>query len=286
MKQKSSRLIKLTSRSSIMEPPRFRSDRGAWTNTEREESQLARKEAVIHAVAWAYHQSEMVLLRSYITICITLFYAKIQRQGEYLNNLTDNAVYDAMRFANESEVASRLHAQQPSALLSTYPGYHGKTFIHRHSKHVRGNSSLGLSSLAHVKRVSITAIKRVHQDGDRSRSNSNTMSGSWTMHGNGLVQELPATGDTVPKQPLTNSGTVWDATSPQANLLMKVIEELEARKASTVSVTTVRRQDRVSRYSSGSDSPVPRDIVYLSTCIRVRSHEVSGASRSSLPNVT
>ncbi|GMF46810.1 unnamed protein product [Phytophthora fragariaefolia] len=568
MKQKSSRLIKLTSRSSIMEPPRFRSDRGAWTNTEREESQLARKEAVIHAVAWAYHQSEMVLLRSYITICITLFYdeivhvsqssscplhvnvqqsdmvavvptsactepqdsslrrvytrsvtasqwvpslftripgqytvskldsferftlqtshrevvgillftpapsllvnlllesipladpstgfrrsiafqtrhfaasviqtvfpalvkkdcvpdfpvgswkataafgviqgviaistnavislstglypvpfahfipllpmgvvgtllcyrrqawgpelpdfrirssqvdyrlgmetlpifvypvftalfmslppqeqlwlslllpviklvlrhwlwlvskddgdlvgvitccaghlyhtlftdvilqnaksvetlavvvlfnigqmllncryvlkdafalekAKIQLQGEYLYNLTDNAVYNAMLFANESEVASRLHAQQPSALLSTYPGYHGKTFIHRHSKHVRGNSSLGLSSLAHVKRVSITAIKRVHQDGDRSRSNSNTMSGSWTMHGNGLVQVLPATGDTIPKQPLTNSGTVWDATSPQANLLMKVIEELEARKAST-----------------------------------------------------
>ncbi|KAE8964866.1 hypothetical protein PF011_g28510 [Phytophthora fragariae] len=74
--------------------------------------------------------------------------AKQQLQGEYLKNLTDNAAYNAMRFANESDVADKLHAQQPSALLSTYPGYHRKAFVHRHSKRVRGSALLSSPSFS------------------------------------------------------------------------------------------------------------------------------------------
>uniref|UniRef100_H3HDT0 Uncharacterized protein n=1 Tax=Phytophthora ramorum TaxID=164328 RepID=H3HDT0_PHYRM len=74
-RQTSDQVIRLKARPSFVRPPRSHSDPSAWANAEREEGRLARQEAVIHEVASAFHQTEMILLRSYITICMTLFYA-------------------------------------------------------------------------------------------------------------------------------------------------------------------------------------------------------------------
>jgi len=76
MRQGSDRVIRLKSQSSFVRPPRSNSDPSAWANAEKEEGQLARQEAVIHEVASAFHQTEMILLRSYITISMTLFFGK------------------------------------------------------------------------------------------------------------------------------------------------------------------------------------------------------------------
>ncbi|KAH7491151.1 uncharacterized protein KRP23_77 [Phytophthora ramorum] len=73
-RQTSDQVIRLKARPSFVRPPRSHSDPSAWANAEREEGRLARQEAVIHEVASAFHQTEMILLRSYITICMTLFY--------------------------------------------------------------------------------------------------------------------------------------------------------------------------------------------------------------------
>lgn len=175
-------------------------------------------------------------------------HVKQQLTGEYLDSLTENTAYNAMRFANESDVAAKLHAHQPSALLSTYPGYHGKAFVHRHSKRVRGSSSLSLPSLAHVKRLSITSLKRIQQDGGRSRSDSKTLSGSWSIQGSGLVQVLPASDNNTSSQRHTIS---LDASSPQNQLLVQFIDTLESTNVpSSEPQSTIAREVYVQRVAS------------------------------------
>ncbi|KAG7379574.1 Basement membrane-specific heparan sulfate proteoglycan core protein [Phytophthora pseudosyringae] len=66
--------------------PRSCSDPSAWTNAEKEEGRLARHEAVIHKVASALHQTEMILLRSYVTVCMTLFYVIYLQAVFHLSN--------------------------------------------------------------------------------------------------------------------------------------------------------------------------------------------------------
>ncbi|OWZ18694.1 hypothetical protein PHMEG_0007173 [Phytophthora megakarya] len=73
-RQSSDRIIRLKSDSSFVRAPRSHSDPSAWANAGKEEGRLARQEAFIHEVASALYQTEMILLRSYITICMTLFY--------------------------------------------------------------------------------------------------------------------------------------------------------------------------------------------------------------------
>ncbi|KAG6616527.1 uncharacterized protein IUM83_12958 [Phytophthora cinnamomi] len=98
LRQKSEHVIHLKSRSFI-KLPRSKSDPSAW---EREEGRLARQEAVIHAVASALHQSEMILLRSYITISMTLFYVVYLqavfrlKNREYFATLVYLTTFDAL----------------------------------------------------------------------------------------------------------------------------------------------------------------------------------------------
>ncbi|ETK96992.1 hypothetical protein L915_00405 [Phytophthora nicotianae] len=70
----SGQVIQLKSRSCSLSSPRSHSEPSTWTNAEKEEARLVRHESVIHKVASAIHQSELILLRSYVTICMTLFY--------------------------------------------------------------------------------------------------------------------------------------------------------------------------------------------------------------------
>ncbi|KAL3659368.1 hypothetical protein V7S43_015639 [Phytophthora oleae] len=86
VRQSSDQVIRLKSRSSFARPPRSRSDPSAWTNAEREEAVLGRQEAVIHEVASALHQTEVILLRSYITICMTVLYVVYVQVVFHLSN--------------------------------------------------------------------------------------------------------------------------------------------------------------------------------------------------------
>ncbi|POM74922.1 Hypothetical protein PHPALM_8042 [Phytophthora palmivora] len=73
-RQASDRITRLTSYPSSVKTPRSHSVPSTWANAEREEGPLAKQESVIHEVASALYQTEMILLRSYVTICMTVFY--------------------------------------------------------------------------------------------------------------------------------------------------------------------------------------------------------------------
>ncbi|KAG2760653.1 hypothetical protein PC129_g16315 [Phytophthora cactorum] len=85
-RQMPDQVIQLKPRSSLSKSPRSHSDPSVWANAEKEEGRLARHEAVIHQVASALHQSELILLRSYVTICMTLFYVIYLQVVFRLNN--------------------------------------------------------------------------------------------------------------------------------------------------------------------------------------------------------
>ncbi|KAG1697469.1 hypothetical protein DVH05_016341 [Phytophthora capsici] len=85
VRQSSDQPIRLKSLSSIAQP-RSLSDPSPWTNAEREEAVLGRQEAVIHEIASALHQTEVILLRSYITICMTVFYVVYIQVVFHLSN--------------------------------------------------------------------------------------------------------------------------------------------------------------------------------------------------------
>ncbi|KAE8985258.1 hypothetical protein PR003_g23664 [Phytophthora rubi] len=197
------------------------------------------------AVVVLFNVGQMLLNCRYIMKdASALEIAKQQLQGEYLKNLTDNVAYNAMRFANESDVADKLHAQQPTALLSTYPGYHRKAFVHRHSKRVRGSALLSSPSLAHVKRLSVTSLRRMHQDAGRRGSNSTTMSSSWSKQGSALVQVLPVSGN-------QRRSISLDDFSSHAHLLQQLMGALELSKVSSIeSHSTITREVYVQRVVS------------------------------------
>jgi hypothetical protein len=148
-------------------------------------------------------------------------------EASHVETLTSNSVCNALLFGNNHEIAANLHAKKPSALLSTYPGYHGKAFVHRHSKRVRGSSSLSLPSLAHVKRMSVSAVKRVEQNADNSKSTTKTTSSSWSIPGNNrFVQVLPASDNPNRPSPLDIASAVDDAVRLHSPLTLQPIEPL------------------------------------------------------------
>jgi hypothetical protein len=83
--------------------------------------------------------------------------AKAQLEKDHTAYTSEEHVTRAIRFTQDDAVAAKLHAKAPSALLSTYSGYHESSFIERHRKLIHTSTSLSLSAQMKARRKTSAA---------------------------------------------------------------------------------------------------------------------------------
>ncbi|GMF46809.1 unnamed protein product [Phytophthora fragariaefolia] len=86
--------------------------------------------------------------RAIVRDAIAVNKAKDHLEKHIPSAIPADSVSSVLYFANQEDVAVKLHARNPTALLSTYPGYHGKSFSVRHKNIFRGISPVLIPSKA------------------------------------------------------------------------------------------------------------------------------------------
>ncbi|GMF24629.1 unnamed protein product [Phytophthora lilii] len=171
--------------------------------------------------------------RNIVLDAIALNQAKIELQRWYPTECFGDNISCALHLAAQAEIAAKLHSKQPSALISTYSGYHEPAFVKMHSTLIRGSPSLSLSTQAKLDRRE-SSVKDKLQGGLLCKVGQQIQAKRGSPRipklSGGFVQVLPWSGDrTLNKQPQTVLEPRMTKSS-HPPLLLQSIETQESAK--------------------------------------------------------
>ncbi|RLN88586.1 hypothetical protein BBJ28_00004106 [Nothophytophthora sp. Chile5] len=164
------------------------------------------------AVVVAFSTSQMLLNCRYIMADSESFRevqaSFISENGEAV---VDDTIRTALAFANDPRVARALHKKLPSALLSTYAGYHGAAFLTRHQELLRISSAVRRTSNPSLSRTDSSA--RYQREGSREYGLPVARKPSIPSKSAGFAQILPWSGGA--RLPQQRSARLVHVTSPR-----------------------------------------------------------------------